>query len=274
MVLKYRKSFTVTHKGDIKCLMLNSSGRLLASTSTDKRVIIWNSTTGVALHFCQGNAPCHALSWTGQDNALHCGFEDGFLISLTANDDLQQLEGEGVLAHKSSVTLMTAHKHDLYLATGSKTEVRIWIRDKPASQQMGTWKYSSNPPEDGFPRGQEVIVTSLHWLYNTGSTTVIVSYRHHGIVCWNIMEGHYNWVMSFPGAIDYASLSPNEHFIATSSSRRGYNIYHIGSNAPIPQAISGSPGEPSYPILFAHEGMALLGRNHKGKWALWDVKSG
>ncbi|KAG1859438.1 hypothetical protein C8R48DRAFT_673977 [Suillus tomentosus] len=237
MVLKYRKSFTSTHKGVIKCLSFNSSGRLLASASMDGRVVVWDSATGVALHFCQGNAPCHALSWTVEDDALHCGFEDGFLISVMANDDLQQLEGEGVLAHKSSAILVEAHKHDMHLATCSKTEVRTWIRGKPGDR----WELEiAGVSQMGGNMGDEFSWFNVRTLIK----------------------------------LDYALLSRNERLIAISSSEYGYNVYHIGSNAPIPRAISGSPGEKSYPILFVHGGMALLGRNHKGKWALWDVESG
>ncbi len=73
-----------------------------------------------------------------------------------------------------------------------------------------------------------------------------------------------------------ASLSPNGTHIAVSNVVRGFDVYKVQSEEPLAsfdlqdRSALGAP----VPVLFIHEGHALVGGSITGKVDLWDLYMG
>lgn len=76
-----------------------------------------------------------------------------------------------------------------------------------------------------------------------------------------------------------ASLSPNGSNIAVSNVVRGFDVYKVQSEEPLisfdlPNDDSASFARSPVPVLFIHEGHALVGGSMNGKVDLWDLCMG
>jgi len=76
---RYERSF---HKSAITSVAFNSFGSLLAASSLDGRVSVWEVDTGLVLHCINARTPVHSLVWSSKPEGFIFGCENGTLVSV------------------------------------------------------------------------------------------------------------------------------------------------------------------------------------------------
>ncbi|EIW83737.1 WD40 repeat-like protein [Coniophora puteana RWD-64-598 SS2] len=297
MVLRYahRLTFPTVHSKPIRCLAFHPNRDVVASAGEDTKVIMWDTNSGEVKYYAEGRSPARSLLWTSWDEELHCGFQDGYLMSVTADEADQMLRVKGVLCHASlPLESMTAHPDGRILATAARAEVRLWTRKskRVTLGEEGHWKaYAAlrEPQKTAVTEKHEVIVTSVHWLppnafKSFGSDTnptasfsdvgdVLVSYLTHGVVCWDVNSCSARWYVSMSGYVSTTALSSSAQYLAVSDFRGGVDIYDMDTGFIVKSFIISSRKERS-PVSFIHDDTSLLASNSNGVASIWHVFTG
>ncbi|KAH7909346.1 WD40-repeat-containing domain protein [Hygrophoropsis aurantiaca] len=303
MALNYKPIFKLdTHKGVIRCLSFHPSKPLLASGGEDKYVYIWDCATRKALFFCEGKATPLCLAWTEQDDTLHCGFADGYLLSIRPDDQTRSLSGPFFKAHSCPITCIAVHQSGKWLATAGGHDIRIWSRE----DLKCVWRRSTvldPPPMVAWNARSDVIVTSLHWMQkedipgeaagckpayessgnfenfdqvaNSSPRNLLVSYRDHGVVRWDIQDRRALGVLNVTEQIASADCSPDSCYIAVSDFQGNVDVYDVSTGLPVNSfaAQSGGQETAAFAVKFIHAGEALLVCNSAGDVVIFDLES-
>ncbi|KAA1466545.1 hypothetical protein DENSPDRAFT_846952 [Dentipellis sp. KUC8613] len=171
----------------------------------------------------------------------------------------------------------------MYLATGAGGEVMIWRRESLGNTERVTWiHYLSLPiPQVDSPPEDEVVIVSLHWQSqpdnhrnNECEGQLLVSYLWQGIICWDLKTKTNLWKIPQTACISSA-LSPDNCLIAIYKLSHHFEIYNLRTK--LHMQTMRSPIEASHqqlPVVFAHNGLALVGGSVQGRVRVWDVTSG
>ncbi|KAH7905143.1 WD40-repeat-containing domain protein [Hygrophoropsis aurantiaca] len=272
MSLRYtsRGSLRGEHNRTITCLAFSPNGLYIASGALDGKLSIWCTTTGKLVHVVAGAVCILALSWNSlSGNDILCGLADGLVVSLNIDDDLS---ATGYVAHRHPVERLAVS--GTYVATGARNEVRLWWYEN--NEEWKCIASSTQPPYAGTNLHLEAIVTSLHWVSSGKSapTTLLVSYMHHGIVFFDIPTFKITRFMPSPTLVGGTSLSPNCKFLAVSNLCTGFDVYDLDVNAPVMNLKHDVNLRFTVPVLFMHEGHAILGGSTCGKVRVWDATKG
>ncbi|KAH9854810.1 WD40-repeat-containing domain protein [Lenzites betulinus] len=272
MVLKYLESARLgrDHTTGVSALAFSSDGLFLASAAVDGKACIWNTSDSRLLHVFSSAVPILSLTWAtpGEDTVI-CGLQDGTVVSLVITP--VDLIVTGFWAHSYPVECLTVKCG--FLASGAHKEVKIWKQvDSEWDQEIEL----QTPPKTSFNRHLPLIVTSVHWMPADPheKSHLIVTYLNHGV---HIFDGA-NWEqirsIPIPGQIADASISSDAKLIAISNVTSGFDVYSVQSGQAI-CSLGHTIGEHrKIPVLFVHDGFALVGGNMQGNVHLWDVQSG
>jgi WD40 repeat protein len=84
MGLHYQAECSLSSPGSTLQLAFSNDGQFLAG-GTGRRVTLWDAKTGREMHRIDTRASALCLSW-GDLHQLHCGFADGYLLTLILDD--------------------------------------------------------------------------------------------------------------------------------------------------------------------------------------------
>ncbi|KAI0364053.1 WD40 repeat-like protein [Pilatotrama ljubarskyi] len=249
-------------------------GSFLASAALDGKACIWSLPDACLLHVFSGSIPILSIAWkdNGEDTII-CGLEDGTVVCLTVTQsDLQVF---GFWAHSFPVECLRASRG--FLASGAHEEVRIW-RETGTVTPASEWAREAQlpaPPKTSYNRLLKVVVTSLHWLPGPkGHIRLLVTYLNHGVHIFDTRTWEQIGSVPIYGQIADASISQDGHLIAVSNVISGFDVYAVDSGAAV-CSFGHTVGEfRKVPVLFVHDGLALVGGNMHGDVHLWDVDSG
>ncbi|KAI0655862.1 WD40-repeat-containing domain protein [Cubamyces menziesii] len=276
MVLRYLEAMRLTrgHSSGVSALAFSPGGTYLASAGLDGKACIWNPSDGRLLHVFSNAVPILTLTWDspGEDTVI-CGLQDGTIVSLAIDED--HLSVTGFWAHSYPVECLATSNG--LLASGAHEEVRVWKRMDAA------WVKESElqgPPKTSVNRLLQVVVTSLHWLPadSQDHALLVVTYLNHGYSNTRTNVGVSDALtasLTDTQSISAdASISRDAKHIAISNVISGFDVYSIDSGQDV-CSFGHTVGEHrKIPVLFIHDGRALVGGNVQGDVHLWDVQSG
>ncbi|KAI0801860.1 WD40-repeat-containing domain protein [Irpex lacteus] len=236
------------HTQGISCLAFNHNGSLLASGSLDGSICAWDSEdVGKPLYTWAGTSPVLCLEWRepGCGDSIFCGLQNGSVLSLRISK--RQIELYGFWAYGYPVERLAAHKD--YLAVGAQKQASVW-----------------RVMEEGVEQPQ-------------AGKLLFVAYMYHGVVI--IDSETWSRVRSIPTSGCIASVSPNGEFFAVSNPPARFDVYRIDgqpdSHTPVRVLVDESdadlPESPT-PVVFVHDGHALLTGSSTGTPKLWDAGKG
>ncbi|KAH9064445.1 hypothetical protein EDB87DRAFT_1680710 [Lactarius vividus] len=205
--------------------------------------------------------------------------------------------------HSAPIHCLSPKFNDLFPISGAMDEVKIWKREARAVEQVESWELKVKlPPPSVLDLRRVVEVTSVNWQSQdagTSASLAVVSYRLHGILCWDVASMTVLW--QFP--IDECatlSLSPDGRLAATVDRTNNFEIRDLKSGAVQSLEVRTRPavkphdirdlktgatttqGEgqirlsrvPSQRVSFAHEGFAVTGAGGDNKAYVWDAERG
>ncbi|KAI0089957.1 WD40-repeat-containing domain protein [Irpex rosettiformis] len=275
------------HTQGITCLAFNDQGSLLASGSLDGTVCVWEpGEAGKPLYTWAGTSSILCLEWykLKSEEAIFCGLRNDSILSLRILK--KRIEVHGFWAYGYPAEKLAAR--DDYLAVGAQKQASVWrvVEKGPWIEELRI----PDPPATSLSNNREILVTGLQWIKkgckadsdkSSPEGLLFVAYMYHGIVI--IDSATWSRVRSIPtsGCIASACVSPNGELFAVSNPPARFDIYQIDgqpdSQTPVhvlvdefDSSISDSPT----PVVFVHDGHALLTGSSSGTPKLWDTKKG
>ncbi|KAI0055842.1 WD40 repeat-like protein [Artomyces pyxidatus] len=270
MPLRYVAGLKLPAEGAISAIAFSHTGNFVACATLLGKVMVWDTHTGTQLYVVRAKSPVLCLAWsTFTAHNVLCGLENGTVASISFDDDALSISG--FAAHESILECIALTSDDTKFATAGQEEVRVW-------NSRGVWHRVSElgpPPSNGQTARSLICVTSVQWLSRMREADcLLVSYMHHGVIMWDVDSQTVLRAMPISTSIGAASLSPDQQHLAISNLCTGFDLYRIATNAPfatLPHKMG-----PNYatPVLFVHNGRAVLGGNASGEVSLWDVETG
>ncbi|KAA1478727.1 WD40 repeat-like protein [Dentipellis sp. KUC8613] len=251
----------VCHSDAIVTIDFHQDGRYIAAGGLDNKLSVWNVDEGSLEVIVTAPSPLLCVQWSATKSYfLVAGLEDGHIIFMTMDNVILITGFKG-----HDVPVECVAQRGALLATGSFREVRVWeVDDKYRSHEIGL------PPTNGWNRESEVLVTSVHW---KDESTLLVSYMHHGILIWDAVRDQLVTSISISTAIGSTSLSPSGRYLAVSNIRSGFDVYDLQTNSPVRSYRHTTGKDLPVPVLFVHEGFAIMGGSGSGEVDVWDASS-
>ncbi|KAI0281517.1 WD40-repeat-containing domain protein [Russula brevipes] len=186
--LEYQEHYhRLAHESSINTLVLSPNGRRLVTGGDDSVVLVWSTQSGITLFRIKAHSPILTLAWLGNTNGFIFGCQNGMLASV----DISDSEG-----HSAAVRCISPKFNDTFPISAGKDEVKVWRRKRQGDQQE-FWELKINlPPPSTIDFRREVEVTSVNWESQdtaAASSVAFVSYRWHGIMCWDVTKMTVLW---------------------------------------------------------------------------------
>ncbi|KAH8976923.1 WD40-repeat-containing domain protein [Lactarius hatsudake] len=280
-------------------------GHRLVTGSTDCTVLMWSVQSGRALCRIKSHSPVLSVVWLRNSNGFLFGCKNGMMASVDIGERF--VKTTFFKGHSVPIHCLSPKFNDLFPISGAMDEVKIWKREVRAVEQVESWELKVKlPPPSVLDLRRVVEVTSVNWQsqdVGTSASLAIVSYRLHGILCWDVAGMTVLW--QFPiddwcNGSATLSLSPDGRLAATVDKTNNFEIRDLKSGAvqslqvrtkPAvkPYGIRdlktgatttqgegqiGLPRLPSQRVSFAHEGFAVTGVGSDNKVFVWDAERG
>ncbi|KAI0285547.1 WD40-repeat-containing domain protein [Russula brevipes] len=289
--LEYQERYQrLAHESSINTMVLSPNGRRLVTGGDDSVVLVWSTQSGITLFRIKAHSPILSLAWLRNTNGFIFGCQNGLLASV----DISDSEG-----HSAAVRCISPNFNDTFPISAGKDEVKVWRRKRQGDQQE-CWELKVNlPPPSTIDFRREVEVTSVNWESQDAAadaSLAFVSYRWHGIICWDVTKMTVLWQLPMEGC-DTLSLSPDGMFAVTYGMSKNFEVRELKSgavqsmqwHAPVAQrhSVRSPQVDPTkalsqtqpyliknHPVCFAHEGFAVAGAASDTKVYVWDAERG
>ncbi|KAF8493085.1 WD40-repeat-containing domain protein [Russula emetica] len=292
--LKYQECYRKpAHTSVINAIVLSHDGCRFITGSDDSTVLMWSTQNGSILCRIKTHSPVLSLAWVGNSSGFLLGCENGTgtpSLLIDSTSVLTVTTPQSLLYHQR---LMTSFQ---YLQPGE--DVKIWIRRGQTEQQMESWELKVKLASPGLlqRRHQEVEVTSVNWESRDAAASashVLVSYRWHGIMCWDVTTKSVLWWLPMEEC-STLSLSSDGKFATTFGLSKAFEVQELRSGtvqrlqwqgpiipAPEPRHVGKLKLIETQvklikdkPVCFAHEGFAVASAAGGNKVHVWDAKRG
>ncbi|KAF8870017.1 WD40-repeat-containing domain protein [Infundibulicybe gibba] len=223
--LKYKKKFDLKTSGPPLAIAFSDDGELLASGS-GRLVQLWATEGGVVRHDFVGKSTVTCLLW-GKQRTLYCGFESGYLVMIVVDEEKKELRTTGFQALQESIHHLAIHPSGSKLVIATKIE-RFDLALHPGYSsplflpQWAFTDYLSVPSISGQLQAWPVMITFMAWTDSISVKTLMVSYRHHGAIIWDVeQQEQLSAVTARDGVQSGGSLSPDGAYLAIPNSQQG-----------------------------------------------------
>lgn len=297
--LKYKECYRkLAHNSVINAIVLSRDGRRLITGSDDSTVLVWSTQNGSALCRIKTHSPVLSLAWVTNSSGFLLGCENGRVASVDLSK--RYVKTTFFQGHSAAISCISPMFNDVFPISAAGEYVKIWTRTGhwETEQQMETWDFKIKLASPGILHHshQEVEVTSVNWQSRDAAASashVLVSYRWHGIMCWDVAARSVLWrqAMDECGSL---SLSPDGKFAATFGLSKAFEVRELRSStvqrlqwqgpiipAPDPSHVGKlKMGETQDKLVkdgsvcFAHEGFAVAGAAGGNKAHVWDAIHG
>ncbi|KAI9456346.1 WD40-repeat-containing domain protein [Lactarius psammicola] len=277
-ILQYKKRYERSfHKSAITSVAFNSCGSLLAASSLDGLVSVWEVNTGSVLHCINARTPIHSLVWSSEPEGFIFGCENGTLVSVFLEQ--ASIRSTYFHAHSGPIRCLSPHVNTTLLVSGAADQVTVWEREHSTrDESWEVFKTVPQPPDQYSQSGGVVQVTSVNWLYKRGSKEernrfVVSSYQWHGVLCWDLTSLSIMWRLANPDCSSLA-LAPDGALMAIYSISHAFEVHDVETHR-LAQALPFESASDlvSPPIAFAHDGFAIIG-GVRGRACIWDTECG
>ncbi|KAA1479807.1 WD40 repeat-like protein [Dentipellis sp. KUC8613] len=285
-MLQYKKKYALQgfHTDSISCLSVSPDINRFASGGLDGRLFVWSLESGSLLYNLESHKAIYCSVWSQRDpNCILVGCQDGLLMTVVIQET--EIQTSRFRAHTAHIECLSLAQNGVDLATGAHNEVTLWHKKLSPSSERVMWKQGSKiplPPHlDGLEDTKDVIAVSIHWHEqprhirdNVCDGTLLVSYLWHGTICWDLTSLTMVWRIPALNCLS-AALSPDHCWLAMFRLPHEFQIYNIKSDfraqkmqAPL------ETGVQQLPVVFGHDGLALIGGSATGRVRVWDTTSG
>ncbi|KAH9068121.1 WD40-repeat-containing domain protein [Lactarius deliciosus] len=253
--LEYQERFNrLAHESVINAMVVSPDGRRLVTGSDDSTVLVWSSRSSVALCRFKTHSPVLSLAWVESSKGFIFGCKNGTLASVNITE--RHVKTTFFKGHSAAVHCISPNFNKTFPISAAKDDVKIWSRQGQTDLQVESWELKVKlPPPRTIDFRREVEVTSVNWENQNAAAIAsfaVVSYKWHGIMCWDVMNVMVLWQLPMKDC-GTLSLSPN------------------GSLQPPTARPKLSKNQP---VCFAHEGFAVVGAVSNTEVYVWDTERG
>ncbi|KAI0689315.1 hypothetical protein C8T65DRAFT_588771 [Cerioporus squamosus] len=110
--------------------------------------------------------------------------------------------------------------------------------------------------------------------YADDGRAIIVSYVHHGIVCWDIEERKIRWRFSPGTPIARTAISPDGNAVVAYNLSGGFDYYKFGQSGLAQRYHVSQERDVFLPVCFIHQGDALVVGCARGEVTIIDREDG
>ncbi|KAI5983030.1 WD40-repeat-containing domain protein [Pisolithus albus] len=244
------------HNDSIDSLAFSRDGRFLASASMDGNVAISKGEDGTLLHLIRCRTPVLSLRWVrGRTHELWCGLGNGKVLRVVITKE--KLEISRFTIHDYPIEHLAFDSTGTYLATGAHPELKVFRYIASVAPNLS------------------IVVTSIHWLHKgRDANCLVVTYLHHGIICWDPFSATYRWTMPLGTLIGHADLHPDETRIAVMNQHNGVDIWQVPAailDCSLPLPIRKGV---LLPVLWIDNGVRILTGSDFGEVRVWNPTTG
>ncbi|KAH9895966.1 WD40-repeat-containing domain protein, partial [Cubamyces lactineus] len=256
------------HVGGVVAVAFSPEGNYIATAGIDRKVCIWAITEEDPLHILDGRSTTLSLAWepSPHEAVLLIGMQDG-TVSL---DELMQgrLRAQALPGHHAPVECLAISSSELRLASGAHHELFVW---KNVSDHWTPIFDLGAPPLTSHTEHRQVVVTSVHWTTTkTHGRVLLVTYMHHGVMIYDSEHWTRLRVIPMQGCIVSASIGGESNQLAVSNLVSGFDVYSLETGASLGSLRNPTgTGLRAVPVLFAHNGNAIVGGSTTGIVRIW-----
>ncbi|KAN0128839.1 hypothetical protein V8E53_013337 [Lactarius tabidus] len=168
--------------------------------------------------------------------------------------------------HSAAVCCISPNFNEAFPISAAKDNVKIWSWQRKDDLRVESWELKVKlPPPSMIDFCQEVKVTSVNWEDQTAATVAsfaIVSYKWHGIMCWDMINLMVLWQLPMEDC-GTLSLSPDGRFAATFGLTSAFKVQDLklGTVQSLQWKAPRTawPKLANQPVFFTHEGFAVAG---------------
>ncbi|KIK13465.1 hypothetical protein PISMIDRAFT_118842 [Pisolithus microcarpus 441] len=165
---------------------------------------------------------------------------DGRFLASASMDGNEKLEISRFTIHDYPIEHLTFDSTGTYLATGAHPELKVF-------------RYIASGAD---------------------ANCLVVTYLHHGIICWDPFSATYRWTMPLGTLIGHADLHPDETRIAVMNQHNGVDIWQVPAailDCSLPLPIRKGV---LLPVLWIDNGVRILTGSDFGEVRVWNPTTG
>ena len=240
----------------LRSVSFSPGGKIVASSSWDKRVKLWDVATGRELKtFIGHQSPVRVVIFSPDGKTLASGSADRSvkLWDVSTGRELETLRGHG-----GSVSSITFSPDGKTLASGSADRsVKLW--DVSTGRELETFRgFQSHVLNVSFSRNGKTLVS--------GSADRKIKF-------WDILVGReFNTFKWHRGSVLSVRFSPDGQTIASGSTDRSVKSWDMATGREL-KTINGHQGT-VLNVSFSPDGKTLVSGSTDKSIELWDVSTG
>ncbi|KAF8261411.1 hypothetical protein EI94DRAFT_1705554 [Lactarius quietus] len=213
--------------------------------SDDSTVLVLSTHSGITLCRFKAHSPILSLAWVRDSKGFFFGCKNGML------------------------------------ASADITELQHYVKTTFFKEHIKSWELKVKlPPPSTIDFCREVEVTSVNWENQNAATVAsftVVSYKWHGIMCWDVMNLTVLWQLPMEDCSSL-SLSPDSRFMAMYGLSNAFKVQDLKLGTVQSLQWKAPMGHPKVaknrPVCFTHEGFAVAGAMSDTKVLVWDTECG
>jgi membrane protease YdiL (CAAX protease family)/DNA-binding beta-propeller fold protein YncE len=245
------------HKAGVNSIAFSPDGKLLASGSNDKTIVLWD----VATHQPHGKPLKH-----GHRIASVAFSPDGKLLASASQDDSKiilwnvatyQRQGTPLIGHKKPVYGVAFSPDGKLLASVGDDGVMLWNLETPQHREPPLMVHKGGGMRLAFSPDGKYLASA-----NSDEVTMLWTLEPHK-PRGTPLTGHKGWVMS-------VAFSPNGKLLASGSTDKTIILWDVETHKPLGPPLKGHQDSVKS-VVFSPEGKLLASGSTDRTIMLWDV---
>jgi len=245
------KSF-IGHNGFVNAIAISPDGQMLATGSSDKKVILWNVATGNQLRQLVGHSDrVISLDFSSNGTMLASGSEDNYVILWNT---LTGATVRKIYQYAAPNSIVFSPNNQSIAAGLSNYYLSIW------NVSSGALIVNLSTGYTGFPG-----ISSID--FSPNGTRIVGFYGRSEIRMWDVNSSSGLWVVQItPVYAGFVCFRPDGNSFASSA----YTLdLRRTSNGSVIRQFENTGG---YPVCFSMDGQKLVSGGNEVK--IWEVSTG